>query len=66
MRVRVNNKEVELSQSSSVGELLESLGYELSSNTVMINNEILPREEYYNRPVREGDDIRVFYLMAGG
>lgn len=66
MRVKVNNKEVELSKVATVGEFLEGLGYDLSSNTVMLNNEILPREEFYKRTLREGDDIKVFYLMAGG
>lgn len=66
MRVKVNNKEFEVSEGVSVGEFLESLGYDVSYNTIMINGEVLSREEYFKRTVREGDEVIVVYLMAGG
>lgn len=66
MLVKVNNKDLEAPYNISLGLFLESLGYDLSSHTVMVNGEVLPRSEYYSRPVKEGDEIVVVYLMAGG
>ncbi|MCS7232830.1 MAG: sulfur carrier protein ThiS [Synergistetes bacterium] len=66
MFVKVNNKTIEISKDISIGQFLESLGYDVSSNTVMVNGDVLPRDEYYRRLVKEGDEIVVIYLMAGG
>lgn len=66
MFLKVNNKTFEVPHSLSVGRFLESLGYDLSSHTIIINGEVLPRDEYYSRPVKEGDEVIVVYLMAGG
>ena len=57
--IKVNGKEIELEKATSVEVYLESAGYQMKRIAVELNGEILPKNEYADRMLEEGDCMEV-------
>jgi molybdopterin synthase sulfur carrier subunit len=33
---------------------------------IIVNDEVLPREDCFDRPIRSGDEVRIFVAASGG
>ena len=66
IRVRVNGEDVTVPDGASVAQLLERLKVSLPRVAVERNREILPKAEYRETSVREGDVFEVVELVGGG
>jgi sulfur carrier protein len=67
MRIKVNGKDAETADGLTVGALLKEQKVEMAEYvSVQINDEILPRDEFETRVVREGDVVEFLYYMGGG
>lgn len=66
MVVTVNGRQVEVTPAATVLELLGRLGVTSEHVAVALEGEIVPRERYGNTPVREGAEVEIVHLMAGG
>lgn len=64
IRVTVNGKEENLEKGMILQELLEAKGVVRAS--VWINGKQLLRAEYGERRLKEGDEIKILRLVAGG
>ena len=66
MKIIVNGKETQLEQSHDVQKALHELGYEGTHFAVALNEDFVPRSEYANTPIQEGDKLEVLSPIRGG
>jgi sulfur carrier protein len=67
MRIILNNTEEEFQgESISVTEMLILKKFTFRMRIVKINGRLIPREEYDNTLIFNGDNIQMIYLMSGG
>ena len=64
--IKVNGKEIELEKAASVEMYLESTGYQMKRIAVELNGEILPKNEYADRILKDGDRMEVVTFVGGG
>lgn len=65
MKVRINNNEVE-TQAITVAELAQEQKLPEKGVAVAISNEMVPRTEWAQRALKEGDDIVILKAFCGG
>jgi len=67
-RVVINGEEREIPREMTVMELLKEIGvkYREVGLAVAINEEVVPKSEYSNRLVKEGDRVEIVQLVGGG
>lgn len=66
MRVRINGAERELPEPMTLLQLLQSRGIDPRTVVVEYNYEIAPRERYDQIVLREGDNLEIVQMTAGG
>ncbi|MFN3690929.1 MAG: sulfur carrier protein ThiS [Fimbriimonadales bacterium] len=66
MQVRINGKDYELPESTTLLQLLQERGVDPRMVVVEYNYEILPRERYGEITLREGDTLEIVQMTAGG
>ena len=68
MHIRINGKTEDLAGVTeiSVMDLLKSKGVEPRMVAVEVNSEMLEKEDYESRRLKEGDSVEFLYFMGGG
>jgi len=67
MQVRINGKDTEIQESVSIVDYLTSIGFDKQvSIAVAINGEIIPKEEYGEIHLKNGDSMEVVRAIGGG
>lgn len=66
MKVRLNDQPLELAQPISISTLLQQLERHQPGTALAINQIIIPRADWANHLVQDGDDILLFQAIAGG
>ncbi len=62
----VNDVEQPWCEGLTALDILRALDPTLPIAVVRLNGVHLPRSEWETRPIRDGDDVRVVYIIAGG
>ena len=65
MKIKINNKEVETA-ATTVGELAAEQKLPEKGVAIAISNNMVPRTEWNNRQLNEGDDIVILKAFCGG
>ncbi len=67
MRVKVNDKEVELPDNTSITQLLVVQNVKMPDMvSVELNGEILDRQTFGTTALKPGDKVEFLYFMGGG
>ncbi|MFQ5432207.1 MAG: sulfur carrier protein ThiS [Nitrospinota bacterium] len=66
MTITVNGKTRELDESLTLTELVKSIGLSEKHVVIEYNLEPLERERYESTRVKDGDNIEIVTMMAGG
>jgi sulfur carrier protein len=66
MRLVVNGEERQVGQSSTVKQLLASLGLTDTLVAVERNEEVVPRAQHESTELNEGDRVEVVHFVGGG
>ncbi|MGQ8776968.1 sulfur carrier protein ThiS [Serratia sp. NA_112.1] len=66
MKIRLNDQPLELAQPISISALLQQLERHQPGTALAINQIIIPRADWANHLVQDGDDILLFQAIAGG
>lgn len=66
MQLTINGEVRELSDCSTVKQLLESLQITATRVAVEVNLEIVPRATYGERTLQDGDKIEIVHFVGGG
>ena len=64
--IRVNDEPADYHPGMTVAELLRERGYATAMVAVWIDDEIVPRGAYDTTVVRDGADIKIVLMAAGG
>ena len=65
MKIKINNKEVETA-AKTVAELAAEQKLPEKGVAISISNNMVPRTEWNNRLLNEGDDIVILKAFCGG
>lgn len=66
MRIKINGNYTETKSGINILELLEELNINPKKVVVEVNLNIIPRENYENRIVVDGDMIEIVQFVGGG
>ena len=66
MRLTVNGEQVELSATTTVGELVARRTEEHRRVAVAVNSDVVPRSSWSTTVLRDGDRVEVLVAVAGG
>lgn len=66
MNIVVNGEKVELADGATVGQLAEKQNLPEKGVAVAVNNDMVPRTEWNNRTLNEGDDVIIIRAVCGG
>lgn len=64
--ITVNGNKIELSGTVSVADYLEQNKYQLKRVAVELNGNILPKYEYSDTMLKDGDRLEVVSFVGGG
>ncbi|MCK4548106.1 MAG: sulfur carrier protein ThiS [Candidatus Eisenbacteria sp.] len=64
--ITVNGESVEWEEGMTVSSLLEKRRYTFPLIIVKINGTLVPRREFGQHPVADGDRVEAIHLMSGG
>lgn len=64
--VIVNGSELKTADNSALNVLLNELGFNISLTAVELNGNIVPKKEYENTILKNGDRIEVVSFVGGG
>jgi len=63
--VKINGKEVDNTNGISLEELLIREGYSLEKTVVELNGEIMPKAQYKQTNIKDGDSLEVISFVGG-
>ena len=67
MKITLNNRPEEFEKDEmTVSEMLEIKKFTFRMRIVKINGKLIKRDDYDKALIRDGDDVKMLYLMSGG
>lgn len=66
MKIKVNNKEMELPEASSLQQVADTLALPARGVAMAVNNRMVPRAEWTTHIVHENDSLVVIKAACGG
>jgi thiamine biosynthesis protein ThiS len=60
------NGETQASSAETLSALVEALGMKSDRVAVELNREIVPREQWPQTPLRDGDRLEIVHFVGGG
>ena len=66
LNIELNGAAVTVDDGVTLGELLDSRGLERRMIAVEYNGEILPRYDFDNTRISDGDKLEVVHMVGGG
>lgn len=66
MKVQVNNKEVEITETSTITQLTGQLELPLQGIAIAVNNKMIPRIEWDGFLLQENDHLVIIKAACGG
>jgi sulfur carrier protein len=64
--IKLNNRDYEWEVGLTVQRLLDKKSFTYPKLIIKINNVLVPSEEYASTVIKDGDDVKVIHLLAGG
>jgi len=66
MYIKVNNEQQEISENTSVQQLVEQLNISTNGIAIAINNNVVTKSEWNSRIINNNDDILIIKSTQGG
>ena len=66
VKLTINGKEREVCSSKTVTELVRELKINAPNIAVALNCQVIPKSQYSETPVKEGDQIEIVHAVGGG
>ena len=64
--IKVNGKDFAWEDGLTVEKLLQKKRFSYSRIILTVNGEIVPKEDYGKKLIKDGDKVQAIHLMAGG
>lgn len=65
-QIQMNGAGIDVERGLSLGQLIDSRGLERRMIAVEYNGEIIPRHDYDDTMIQEGDTLEVVHMVGGG
>jgi thiamine biosynthesis protein ThiS len=65
MNLKING-ENQISSAQTLGALVEQLGMKSDRVAIELNREIVPREQWPQTPLHDGDQLEIVHFVGGG
>lgn len=66
MKIKVNNKETELTLGNNIASLAKQLELPQQGVAVALNNRMIPRGQWAEQEIKEGDSLVIIKAACGG
>ena len=66
VQIQMNGAGINVERGLSLGQLIDSRGLERRMIAVEYNGEIIPRHDYDDTMIQEGDTLEVVHMVGGG
>ena len=66
MNIKVNNEQQEISENTSVAQLVEQLKISTNGIAIAINNTVVKKSEWNSTIIKNNDDILIIKSTQGG
>ena len=66
MKIQVNGETLDFTSPLSLTSLIEQLGMKQDRVAVELNRNIVPREQWLETPLGEGDRLEIVQFVGGG
>jgi sulfur carrier protein len=66
MRIQINGNDREFNSPLTLSSLIEHLGMKQDRVATELNRDIVPREQWSQTPLSEGDRIEIVHFVGGG
>jgi len=66
MQLVINGQEKELTSSGTITQMLKELDITGSHIAVALNFQVVPRAQYDQTPLNEGDQVEIVHAVGGG
>ncbi|MRS17452.1 sulfur carrier protein ThiS [Enterobacteriaceae bacterium RIT691] len=66
MQIIVNDEALQCDDNMLLAALLDQLSLETTGLALALNQHILPRDQWAQQPLQEGDALLIFQAIAGG
>ena len=66
MKVLVNNKETELIQGNTIADLAQQMNLPQQGVAIAVQNRMVPRAEWNEKVLQEGDNLVIIKAACGG
>lgn len=66
IQIRLNGAIIDVEEGMSLGALIDSRGLERRMIAVEYNTEILPRYDYDDTLIQDGDQLEIVHMVGGG
>jgi sulfur carrier protein len=66
MNLTINGESRILSPAATLGVLVEQLGMKSDRVAIELNREIVPREQWAQTPLKDGDRLEIVHFVGGG
>ena len=66
MKIYINQKEIEVQDNSSVKELLDMQQIAIEGTAIAIDNKLVPKNEWNDRILTDGNKITIIRATFGG
>lgn len=67
MEITLNNRrEIFDTESMTVAEMLERKSFTFRMRMVKVNGRLIKKDQYNTTVIKNGDDVKMLYLMSGG
>ncbi|WP_413596432.1 sulfur carrier protein ThiS [Citrobacter youngae] len=66
MQIQFNDEPLQCAEGQTISELLTQLNQHKPGMALALNQQILPRDQWQQQIVQEGDQILLFQVIAGG
>jgi sulfur carrier protein len=64
--IRVNGRDAEWHPGMTITDIMKAHGYTAPRIIVKVNGELVRQEQWASYEVKDGDDVRVLHMVAGG
>ncbi|WP_303236506.1 sulfur carrier protein ThiS [Phocaeicola coprophilus] len=66
MKILVNNKETELTQGNTLADVARQLELPAQGVAIALNNRMIPRTQWAEQTVKDGDSLVIIKAACGG
>jgi len=66
MNLTINGENRSLAPVESLHALIEQLGMKSDRVAIELNREIVPRDQWAQTPIRDGDRLEIVHFVGGG